>query len=224
LFPPEFKFHHVSNVVDNSVQFPQRTDGLVICGAPVGSDFYIDAFVRWKLKVAIDKLHAISLLGDSEIIPSPKHVAFKLLASSGIKLMSYVATVVAPKFTMPYLKKFDNTVRKIFFNLLYSERIDISPRIERSYYRAGLPVGKGGLGLLRVSVSAAALWWTNLRSLQADATIFSFLSGLDVFVPDALSFITANLGGAESKFCLDVAPLLLPEVYGEAPEPPRRNF
>ena len=224
LFPPEFKFHHVSNVVENSVQFPHRTDGLVICGAPVGSDFYIDAFVRWKLKVAIDKLHAISLLGASEIIPSPKHVAFKLLASSGIKLMSYVATVVAPQFTMPYLKKFDNTVRTIFFNLLYSDRIDVSQRIERSYHRATLPVGKGGLGLLRVSVSAAALWWTNLRSLQADATIFSFLSGLDAFVPDALNFITANLGGAESKFCLDVAPLLLSEVYSEAPEPPPKKL
>ena len=77
LFPQGFKFLHVSNVVDNSVKFPLRTDGLVICGAPVGSDFYIDAFVRWKLKDAIDKLHAISLLGASDIIPSSKHVAFK---------------------------------------------------------------------------------------------------------------------------------------------------
>ena len=47
LFPPSFKFHHISNVVSEGVLFPNRTNGMVICGAPVGSDFYIQEFVRW---------------------------------------------------------------------------------------------------------------------------------------------------------------------------------
>jgi hypothetical protein len=108
LFPQGFKFLHVSNVVAEGVSFPHRTDGMVICGAPVGSDFYIQDFVRWKTRAAIIKIQAIRRLGSSEIIPTPKHVAFKLLASSGLKLMSYVALAVAPQFTVPYLKKFDN--------------------------------------------------------------------------------------------------------------------
>ena len=98
------------NTVEKGVRFPLRTDGMVICGAPVGSDFYIDAFVRWKTSAAISKLHAISLLSISDFIHTPKHVAFKLLVSSGIKLLSYVATVVVPQFTMPHFKKFDNAV------------------------------------------------------------------------------------------------------------------
>ena len=53
LFPPSFKFHHVSNVVSEGVLFPNRSDGLVICGAPVGSDFYIQDFA------AINKIRSI---------------------------------------------------------------------------------------------------------------------------------------------------------------------
>ena len=58
------------NTVEKGVRFPLRTDGMVICGAPVGSDFYIDAFVRWKTSAAISKLHAISLLSISDFIHS----------------------------------------------------------------------------------------------------------------------------------------------------------
>ena len=144
LFPPSFKFHHVSNVVPEDVLFPNRTDGMVICGAPVGSDFYIQKFVRWKTKSAITKIQAIRHLGNSDLIPTPKHVAFKLLASSGIKLMSYVATVVPPQFTMSYLKKFDNVVRNAFFSLLYPETVDITERVDRSYHRALYQLGKVG--------------------------------------------------------------------------------
>ena len=224
LFPPEFKFHHVMNTVEKGVRFPLRTDGMVICGAPVGSDFYIDAFVRWKTSAAISKLHAISLLSISDFIPTPKHVAFKLLVSSGIKLLSYVATVVAPQFTMPHFKKFDNDVKSVFFKLLYPERVVITERYERSYQRATLSVGKGGLGLLKTSVSAAALWWSNLRSLQADATIFPFLVGLNTFVPEAIICVSENVGGMESQAWSDLAPSFVVEVYDNAPEPPPKSL
>ena len=224
LFPDGFKFHHVGNVLDPGVQFPHRTDGLVICGAPVGSDFYLDAFVRWKTNAAISKLSAINLLGSSDIIPSPKHVTFKLLASSGIKLMSYVAATVAPQFTMKYLKQFDKAVRNVFFKLLYPEMVVLTERHERSYHRATLPVAKGGLGLLRSSVSAAALWWSNLRSMQADPTVYEFLTGLNAFVPEAFVYISENVGGTKSPAWSDLSPLLLTEVYDEAPEPPPKSL
>jgi hypothetical protein len=224
LFPPSFKFHHVSNVVAEGVSFPERTDGMVICGAPVGSDFYIHEFVRWKTSAAIKKLMAIRQLGCSDVIPTPKHVAFKLLASSGTKLMSYVATVVAPQFTVRHLKVFDNVVRNVFFNLLYPETVVITDRFERSYHRATLSVAKGGLGLLYSSVSAAALWWTNLKSLQADSTIYPFLSGLDAFVPEAQLIIMKNVGGHDSPAWLNFAPAFLPEIYDEAPEPPPKGL
>ena len=224
LFPPGFKFHHVSNVVEDGVSFPDRTDGMVICGAPVGSDFYIQEFVRWKTSAAITKILAIRRLSSSEIIPAPKHVAFKLLASSGIKLMSYVATVVAPQFTVHHLKVFDSVVRNVFLNLLNPDTVVVTPRVERSYHRATLSVGKGGLGLLKASVSAAALWWTNLRSIQADPTVYPFLAGLDVFIPDARNFIMKNVGGPESPAWLGFVPAFLTEVYDEAPEPPPKGL
>ena len=79
LFPPTFKFHHVSNVVPEGVLFPNRTDGLVICGAPVGSDFFIEHFVKWKTIAAINKIRAIRQFGNSDVIPTPKHAASSCL-------------------------------------------------------------------------------------------------------------------------------------------------
>jgi hypothetical protein len=224
LFPVGFQFHHVANVVPAGVPFPQRSDGFVVCGAPVGSDLYIDAFVRWKTNAAIAKLSAISLLGVSDLIPAPKHVAFKLLASCGIKLMSYVAMVVPPRFTVTHFKKFDDAVRTVFFKILYPEALFLTERHERSYLRATLPVGKGGLGLLRTTPSAAAIWWANLRCIQADPTVYPFLGSLEEFVPEALQIIAENVGGQESTAWADLAPCFLYTVFNVAPEPPSKTL
>jgi hypothetical protein len=129
-----------------------------------------------------------------------------------------------PQFTVHYLKKFDNVVRNAFFSLLYPETVVITDRIERSYHRATLSVAKGGLGLLKSSVSPAALWWTNLRSIQVDPTIYPFLSGLEVFVPDAHNFISGYLGGPDSSAWLNFAPQFLSEVYDVVPEPPPKGL
>ncbi len=100
----------------------------------------------------------------------------------------------------------------------------MTERHERAYHRATLPVGKGGLGLLKSSVSAATLWWSNLRNIQADPTIYQFLTGLDPLIPDALLYISDNVGGMGSQAWLDLAPLFLTEVSGDAPEPPPKSL
>ena len=205
LFPDTFKFHHVSNVVDARTPFKDRTDGIVICGAPVGSDFYLDAFARWKTDTAIAKIIAIRRLSESTVIPTPKHVAFKLLASCGTKLLSYLGTTVPPPFTVHYLRKYDNHLKTAFFQLLEDPECTKS-RMSRAHLKATLPIGQGGLGLLKSSVSAAVLWWTNYRCLQADPANQPFLRGLEVFVPEAITLISEDVGGNESKNWLDLAP------------------
>ena len=231
LFPDTFKFHHVSDKVPQGTRFKDRTDGLVICGAPVGSDFYLNAFARWKTDAAIAKIIAIRRLGESTTIPTPKHVAFKILTSCGPKLLSFLATTVPPQFTVPYLRKYDNVIKNAFFHLLglyegSQTRIDCSKaRIERAYLKAALPVGQGGLGLLKSSISAAALWWTNYRYLQANSSFRPFLVGLEGFAPEAITFIAEDVGGNESTSWLSLAPHFLPpEVYGEAPDPPPKDL
>ena len=223
LFPAGFKFHHVNNLSQIGVAFPNRTDGMVICGAPVGSDFYIDEFVRWKTNAATQKIQAISTFGKSDIIPTSKHAAFKLLASSGTKLLSYVGAAVPPQYTVRHFKKFDNVVRNVFLGLLYPDRVVTTERFERSYHRATLSIAKGGLGLLKASVSAASSWWTNLRALQASPTLYPFLQGLDIFVPDAIDRISKDVGGPDSVAWLNLAPHFLVEVYDQAPDPPPKG-
>ena len=224
LFPETFKFHHVTNVMSPGVPFKDRTDGFVICGAPVGSDFYLDAFARWKTDAAITKIVAIRRLSENDAIPTPKHVAFKLLASCGPKLLSFFATTVPPQFTVRYLKKYDKHLKNAFLHLLGDWKCS-DLRNSRAFLRVTLPISQGGLGLLKTSVSAAALWWTNYRCLQADPANQPFLQGLQSFAPEAITLISAEVGGNESKSWLDLAPLFItPEVYDEAPDSPPKNL
>ena len=224
LFPSTFKFHHVGNRVDPGVQFKDRTDGIIICGAPVGSDFYLDAFARWKTDAAIAKIIAIRRLSENSSIPTPKHVAFKLLASCATKLLSYLAATVPPQYTHRYLRKYDKHVKVIFFHIL-DEWTCSDERTSRAYLRAALPISQGGLGLLRTSVSAAAIWWTNYRSLQANPANLPFLRGLERFAPEAINLITEEVGGKDSKIWTELASTFLtPEVFDEAPDPPPKSL
>ena len=225
LFPQGFKFHHVSSRVLPDAPFLERTDGIVICGAPVGSDFFIDAFMKWKTDIAITKLHAINLLSQNADIRTPRHIAFKLLASCGVKLLSFAGTVVPPQYSVNHLKRFDTEVMTVFFKLLYPGQDCTGERFIRSYHRATLPVGQGGLGLLRSSLSAPAAWWSNLRALQADESIFNFLKGLDVYTTEALVYIANFVGGNESVAWSNLTPLLLPPAVSDlAPEPPPKSL
>jgi hypothetical protein len=228
LFPPGFKFLHAQNLVEDGVPFPERSDGMVICGGPVGSPFYVDAFVRWKTNAAIRKLTAISALGVCDTIPTPKHSAYKLLVTSGTQLLSYVASVVPPQFTEKYFRKFDKAVKAVFFKLIYPGVTPMTDRHERAFHRATLPVGKGGLGLLRTSLSAASVWWSMTRHLLVDVTLEPFLAGLSGYVPNAAVSISDSVGGQDSKAWKDLAPLLLIERVGGVAVPPvngmLRNF
>jgi hypothetical protein len=180
--------------------------------------------VKWKVNSAISKLTAISCLSCSQVIPAPKHVAFKLLATSGVKLLSYVATVVPPQFTVSHFTKFDKVVKKVFFRLLYPDIVVSTERVERAYLRATLPVGKGGLGLLKTSLSAAPLWVTMVRNLVEDNTIQPFIYGLKHCVPEALVTIRDSVGGEESQAWKDLTPHFIIERVGDSPEPPPRTM
>ena len=216
LFPLDFKFLSAGAHCPQTTDFLNRLDGFIVGGAPVGSPAYLDAFVRFKTDQAIAKLQPLRELGVTSA-----HDAFKVLSTCGVKLLSYVAQVVPPCFTVHHLARFDKEVMNIFFNLLDPPDTP-SPltvttceftRLNRATLRAQLSVGSRGLGLLSAELSAPSQWWTNMDAIAFDPTLTPFLQGLNQFTTSALNTIVVQAGGPSSTTWLDICSLFMGHLF-----------
>ena len=216
LFPKDFKFMSLDSVCHQPTPFLTRQDGFIVGGAPVGSLAYVDAFVQFKTDQAIIKLQPLRELGVTHA-----HDAFKVLSTCGVKLLSYVAQVVPPSFTVRHLARFDEEVLSIFFGILDPPDTP-SPltfltcevdRVARATLRARLSVGSRGLGLLSAVLSAPSLWWTNMDAISFDSTLTPFLQGLTQFTSDALVTLISFAGGPNSTTWLDICQLFTVQLF-----------
>ena len=216
LFPETFKFFSTGSVFPPSTPFADRLDGFVVGGAPVGSLSYLEAFVQFKTDQAIAKLQPLRELGVTNA-----HDAFKLLSTCGAKLLSYVAQVVPPLFTVHHLARFDQEVLSVFFGFLNPpdtpsplnpETCEVE-RVKRATLRTQLSIGSRGLGLLSAQFSAPALWWTSMDALAFDPSLVPFLRGLNQFTNDALSLLINFSGGPNSNTWLDISSYFLVPLF-----------
>jgi len=67
--------------------FVFRTDGVIIAGAPVGTDAFTRSFMAKKLQVAKSKLEAIKAMGAKSA-----RAAHRLLVSSATKYFQYITS------------------------------------------------------------------------------------------------------------------------------------
>ena len=222
LFPADFKFLSADATSPPSTVFTDRQDGFVVGGAPVGSLPFVDAFVQFKTDQAIYKLQPLRELGVTNA-----HDAFKVLTTCGIKLLSYVAQVVPPSFTVQHLARFDKEVLDIFFGFL-TPPDSPSPlsfmtcerdRIKRATLRALLSVGSHGVGLLSAEVSAPAQWWSCMDAVAFDPTLTPFLQGLNQFTATALKIIISLSGGPTSSTWFDICSLFTIRLFA-----PRESY
>ena len=195
-FPPSFTF---------------TQEGLVIAGAPVGTDPFVSETVKAKFLEAKAKLPAIELMGRK----SPR-AAHRLLTSCATKLLSYTATTVPPQFTLPFLQAFDTEICASFLRIIDPDcpNYDCSQiRIGRAALRANLnaPVG---CGLFSASDQAAVTWWASVQACLDDQLFFSLRAGLTRFVQPAWTALTVALDGVTSKYWAPVAHLLPPTPVG----------
>ena len=88
-------------------------DGLIIVGGPVGTDLFVNEFMRQKMLQAVVKLQAIKQLGMREV-----RAAHRLLVACASKLPLFLASVVPPSLSLPHLEWFDSQLRATFFHVV----------------------------------------------------------------------------------------------------------
>ena len=180
-----------------------------IAGSPVGTDAFMQEFVRTKVIEATAKLSAIKLVGRK----SP-HAAHRLLTSCGTKLLCFLAATVPPDVSLPLLSKFDSEVEKTFFEIISSTVIVCSrERLERARLKASLP-SPFGCGLFKSTDQAGIAWWASVSACLRDPLLFKLRSGLTRFADGAWRALVSLHGGPTSKYWSQVKHLYPDSALG----------
>ena len=193
-----------------------KRDGLVIGGAPIGTDPFISSFIDNCLAEAQLKLNTIVHLPSLEM-PSTVQAAIQLLVSSGTKLLSWLTRVLPPKFTLKMADTFDRRIQACFLQILSPQNRPTPPecssdRTNRALEKATLPSKHQGFGLTKLASTAAIQWWFSVAGALNDTWFSQHSKTFSVFTEDAYNSILHQLGNSASTQVIN-AGLYLPTSH-----------
>ena len=193
-----------------------KRDGMVIAGAPIGTDLFIESFIENSLAEAQMKLDTIARLPNLQM-PSTVQAAIQLLISSGTKLLSWIARVVPPKFTLGAAKRYDQHVQACLLKILSPQNRPDPPecskdRLERALEKATLPPKHQGLGLATLSSTTAIQWWFSVAGALKDKWFTRHSQAFSKFSSEAYDSILQCLGSNLSTQAINEG-LLLPTSH-----------
>jgi hypothetical protein len=146
----------------NGITLNVVKDGLVIAGAPVGTQAFIDQHADAKLRNINKRLDAIRNLS----LLDPQ-TAVKILEHAGTNALDYYCSVVPPSLIDPLIRDFDDAISKTFLACISPLDEDANPacdpsRRSRALAIAELPHRCGGFGLIPLKIKAPAAFVTTL--------------------------------------------------------------
>lgn len=128
-------------------------EGVIIAGAPIGSDDYVMEAVKCKLGEARLKLAAAITLGNKNA-----RAGHRIITSCFIKVLGYLSTTVPPEFVKEALHAFDEDVFRAFLDIICPENLELEgDRMERVIAKARLPAPHG-CGLFATEDHGSAAW------------------------------------------------------------------
>ena len=198
--------NEVRNLFPSGFDF--QVAGFRIAGSPVGTPAFMEEFVEERLTEAVGKLQAIKSLG-----PKNARATHRLLVTSGIKLLNFLASTVPPAIMLPVLKRFDKHVDCVFFATLAPGGVTCSgDRLERARLRASLPVPHG-CGLFRASDQGKVAWLSSVAACLSDPFLFGLRHTLEKHVESALTLVVEAVGGESSKYWTCISQVLPTSVF-----------
>ena len=187
--------------------FHFEREGFRVAGGPVGTPKFIKGFLAMKVAEADAKLQAIKQLGLKDV-----RAAHRLLIACASKLMSFLAAVVPPAFSIPYLQVFDDKIKEVFFALIDLSTQEPDARLQRALLRVSLPPPVG-CGLFSSADRARVAWWSSVSSCLSDELLYDLRQGLAGYAAHAHKALIELFGSAEDPHWLTVSHLF-PENAG----------
>ena len=165
-----------------SWSLPRERQGIVVLGAPLGSDEFVRCQLQAKRQAHDRLLECIPGLGDLQ-------AAWLLLHFCAATRANFLLRMLPPVSTAEFAEAHDAAVTRCLGRLLYDdESAPIPPAAWRVLH---LPLRFGGLGLRSAAEAAQSAWW---------ASWFDSLPAIRVRAPDVAERLVQGLeaqGGSE---------------------------
>ena len=135
-----------------SHSLPAEQQGMVVLGTPLGSDAYVDAFLRQKVDTQASLFSKIPAVPDLQ-------AAWLLLLMCAAPRCHYLLRALPPSYTAVFARRHDEAVIACLRELLANDAPPILDAL--AVKRAQLPLHFGGLGLRSAEATRAAAHWAS---------------------------------------------------------------
>jgi hypothetical protein len=169
-----------------------RRDGLVVSGAPIGTDAFRDKHAEGVADRAIIRVGQIMTLALAD-----PHVTWRLLGLCANRALDYYMRVAPPRVTLPHAKRFDTRMQEARDELLCpggsSPKAD-TDTVRRSQSLSCLPFKRGGLGHIKATDRAPSAYLASFMNALRDRTFFAVRGSLANDVSNAYTELCERLG------------------------------
>ena len=135
---------------------PPEQQGLVVLGAPLGTEAFVQRHLRDRRRNQDALLERIPTLGDLQS-------AWLLLLFCASTRANYLLRMLPPHCTADYSREHDRAIASCLRTLLYGEEAPELPAAALATAR--LPLGLGGLGLRSATSGAPAAYWASWQDV-----------------------------------------------------------
>ena len=146
------------------------SEGLVVCGTPIGSDSFIRHHFSNKAKEARAAAEALALVGNLQ-------VAEQLYRWGGARSrLAFLTQVIDTSIIMDLLVEHDRLEEDFILSLMHVESKPPAPtcsaeRMEKAKIRLGLPLRLGGRGHIKLHSSAPVAFYASLATCVATCAL-----------------------------------------------------
>lgn len=184
-------------------------DGIVLAGAPIGTDDFVKQHVNSKIKEILGPVRdRLGLLADEQ-----PQIALRILSQSVHQRLSYLFRVCPPTLISEQIKELDKGIWLILRRVLYYK--DVVPdttkqRRRRAQYLASLPTKVGGLGLTLSKHSAPVAYLASLAASADSLHALDLRAHLAIYAAPAYGQVLTHIGGREALTANEALSKLVP--------------
>jgi len=181
LVPPGTACHDRPDPALAHIELNFTEEGVVIAGAPIGTNVFTSAYADSKVDIAISRIDATLRLATED-----PQIATQLLSTSANAALDYLVRVTPTALIGPAISRFDEHMKLAIMSITETKLHTCPPRTQSTTVRATdlatLPADMGGLGLTRLSHKAPIAFLTSVRGLMKHPFLKPHVAALEHYL------------------------------------------
>jgi hypothetical protein len=182
LYAPDASVHEAATVVAGELNFGLAREGIVVCGAPVGTEDYETRLVEEEVDKIIASLDPLIQAALSPDANTRLQMAMRVCRLCYASQLNHLLRSVPPRSTVKAARRFDDAILRVTMLMLATDGPPPDPA--PPYWKALrervlLPVSEGGLGFQKLESIAAAAFIGSLALVSNSVSTLLDLTSVE---------------------------------------------